>query len=346
MQEIFALSIEELQKQFAVLGLPSYRATQVFQWMHQKFVYDFEEMGNISKLDRKALGASFTILPKEIKILKRLDSEDGITSKLLLQLQDGSLVETVLMHHDYGYSVCVSSQVGCDMHCAFCASGLTGCERSLTKEEILAQIYLCNGILRPLGQKVSRVVVMGSGEPMLNFENVFGALDFLHSVLNISYRNMTVSTCGIIPGIIKMQQLGHPINLAISLHSVREEIRNELMPINKAYPFIKVLAAAESYASASGRDVTYEYILIKEVNDLAKDAKLLANLLKFKRASVNLIPVNPVAEKGWQRPEQRRITRFLNLLNSEHITCTIRKEMGADINAACGQLRNQFIEEK
>lgn len=346
--DIFGLTLQELQNELAKVGLPGYRGKQVFQWIYQKSIFDFALMSNISKGDRDKLKDVFTILPGVLKVLKKLDSKDGITSKLLIELKDGATVETVLMHHDYGYSVCISSQVGCDMHCSFCASGLKGCERSLTKAEILAQVYLCNGLLRDIGERVSRIVVMGSGEPMLNFDNVFGALELLHSAeaLNMSYRNMTVSTCGIIPGINRMKELAHPINLAVSLHSVKDELRTELMPVNKAYPFVKVMAAVEDYATASGREVTYEYILLKGINDNLDDAKLLANFLKFKRASVNLIPANPVPEKGWQRPEDRRIDKFLEELNRQHINATVRKEMGSDINAACGQLRNQFMKGK
>lgn len=346
--DIFGLSIGELQKEVEAMGLPGYRAKQVFQWIYQKAVFDFALMSNISKGDRSKLKGSFTILPAVVKVLKKLDSKDGITSKLLLELQDGATVETVLMNHDYGYSICVSSQVGCDMHCAFCASGLQGCARSLTKAEILAQVYLCNGLLRQAGARVSRIVVMGSGEPMLNFDNVFGALEFLHSgeALNMSYRNMTVSTCGIIPGINRMKELARPISLAVSLHSVRDELRTELMPVNRAYPFVRVIGAAEDYALASGREVTYEYILLKNINDSVEDAKLLANFLKFKHASINLIPANPVPEKGWQRSDDRRIDRFLEELNRQHVNATVRKEMGGDINAACGQLRNQFMKKK
>lgn len=345
--DIFGLTAGELQKELKEMGLAEYRARQIFQWVYQKAVFDFALMANISKNDRIRMKDSFTILPAVLKVLKKLDSKDGITSKLLIGLQDGATVETVLMHHDYGYSVCVSSQVGCDMHCGFCASGLQGCVRSLTRAEILAQVCLCNGLLRQSGKRVSRIVVMGSGEPMLNFDNVFGALEFLHSeeALNMSYRNMTVSTCGIIPGINRMKGLAHPINLAVSLHSVRDELRSELMPVNRAYPFVKVIRAAEDYALASGREVTYEYILIKDMNDSAEDAKLLANFLKFKHGSINLIPANPVPEKGWQRPDDRRIDRFLAELNRRHVNATVRKEMGGDINAACGQLRNRFMKE-
>ena len=249
MVEIFGLELDKLSEEFKRVGFPAFRAKQVFQWMYQKSVLNFAEMHNLGKADIVKLKSHFTVLPLKIKVLKKLESQDGITSKLLLQLTDGATVETVLMHHDYGYSICVSSQVGCDMHCAFCASGLLGCMRSLTMAEILAQVYICNNFLREQNAKISRIVVMGSGETKLNFDNVFKAVDFLHGedTANMSYRNMTVSTCGVIPGIKRMMELNHPINLAISLHAVREELRTELMPVNKAYSFVKVMAAAEEY---------------------------------------------------------------------------------------------------
>ena len=271
-----------------------------------------------------------------------------MTSKLLLGLPDGNSVETVLMHHDYGYSVCVSSQVGCDMHCAFCASGLNGAVRNLSAAEIVAQVYLFNERLRGENAQVSRVVVMGSGEPMLNFDNVLGALDFLHreDTCNMSYRNMTLSTCGIIPGIKRLEEQGKPINLAISLHAVKDELRTSLMPVNKGYPFVDVIAAAESYSMASGRQITYEYILLKNKNDSPQDAELLSNYLRYKQASVNLIPANPVPEQGFERPSKNAVERFVHILQKNRINATVRKEMGKDIDAACGQLRAKFAKEQ
>lgn len=197
MQDIFALPIEELQDLFVAAGLKKFRAKQVFQWLYQKSIFDFAAMHNLSKADIAVLQEKFTVLPRSLEILREQNSSDGMTSKLLLGLPDGNSVETVLMHHDYGYSVCVSSQVGCDMHCAFCASGLKGAVRNLTAAEIVAQVYLFNERLREHGAIVSRVVVMGSGEPMLNFDSVLQALDFLHreDTCNMSYRNMTLSTC-------------------------------------------------------------------------------------------------------------------------------------------------------
>ena len=348
MQEIFGLTIEKLQELFIAKGFKKFRAKQVYQWLYQKSVFDFQAMHNLSKADITLLEQSFSVLPRQIEILREQNSSDGMTSKLLLGLPDGNSVETVLMHHDYGYSVCVSSQVGCDMHCAFCASGLKGAVRNLTAAEIVAQVYLFNERLREKNAMVSRVVVMGSGEPMLNFDSVLGALDFLHreDTSNMSYRNMTISTCGIIPGIERLQNEGKPINLAISLHAVKNELRTELMPVNKGFPFVDVLAAAESYSKASGRQITYEYILLKNKNDSPQDAELLSNYLRYKQATVNLIPANPVPEQGFERPSKNAVERFLHILQKNRINATVRKEMGKDIDAACGQLRAKFAKEQ
>lgn len=338
----------QLQTALAELGLKKFRARQIFDWLYQKCVFDFALMSNLGKAERQLLQETFSVLPAEIQVVRKLDSADGLTSKVLLGLPDGNAIETVLMHHDYGYSVCVSSQVGCDMHCAFCASGLKGAVRNLTAAEIAAQVYMFQAQLCSQNDRVSRLVVMGSGEPMLNFDAVFGALQFLHQpdVANIGYRNMTVSTCGIIPGIKKMQNLELPISLAISLHAVRNDLRTELMPVNKGFPFPDVIAAAEEYARSSGRQVTYEYILLADKNDSDRDAELLAEYLRYKQASVNLIPANPVPEKGFFRPGKKRIERFLSVLQRRRIQATVRKEMGTDINAACGQLRAAFANEK
>lgn len=234
-KELFGLSLIELQELLVAAGLKKFRAAQVYQWLYQKSVTAFDQMRNLSKADIAILEANFTLLPQQLKILREQVSQDDLTRKVLLEFPDGNSVETVLMRHDYGYSVCVSSQVGCDMGCAFCASGLSGCIRNLTAAEILAQVYIFNSMLVGEGKQVSRIVVMGSGEPMLNFDAVIGALQFLHreNTLYMSYRNMTISTCGIIPGIEKLTQLGLPINLAISLHAAEPELRTELMPVNK-----------------------------------------------------------------------------------------------------------------
>ena len=346
-KEIFGLTLAELQTELAALGLQKFRASQVFQWLYVKSEFDFHKMTNLSPADREKLAAAFSVLPAEIKILQEQRSADGLTTKLLLEMTDGNAIETVLMHHDYGYSVCVSSQAGCAMGCAFCASGLHGCARNLTKAEIMAQVYLFNGRLRDEEGRVSRIIVMGSGEPLLNFENVLGALDFLHdpAAAGISYRNMTLSTCGIVPGIKRLAALGQPFNLAISLHAVRPDLRSELMPVNKTYPLTEVLAAAEEYAVKTGRQVTYEYILLAGKNDSEADAELLGDYMRFKHAAVNLIPANPVPEKGFLRPGKKKLERFVAALEKRRVHVTVRREMGADINAACGQLRAQHLKQ-
>lgn len=346
--DIFGLTIEELQEVLVSKGLKKFRAKQIFQWLYQKSVFDFSAMHNLSKADIAILEENFTVLPREIIILREQNSSDGLTSKLLLGLPDVNSVETVLMHHDYGYSVCVSSQVGCDMRCAFCASGLKGAVRNLSAAEIIAQVYLFNERIREHKQMVSRVVVMGSGEPMLNFDAVLGALDFFHreDTCFMSYRNMTISTCGIIPGINRLAEQGKPINLAVSLHAVRNDLRTSLMPVNKGFPFVDVIAAAEAYSEAGGRQVTYEYILLKDKNDSVQDAELLSNYLRYKHASVNLIPANPVPEQGFERPSRAAIERFVKVLTRNRINSTVRKEMGKDIDAACGQLRAKFAKEQ
>ena len=383
--DIFGLTIEELQEVLVSKGLKKFRAKQIFQWLYQKSVFDFSAMHNLSKADIALLEEHFTVLPRQITILREQNSSDGLTSKLLLGLPDGNSVETVLMHHDYGYSVCVSSQVGCDMHCAFCASGLKGAVRNLTAPEIIAQVYLFNERLRQKHEQdlqqslqqaatqaatqkaqqtqpasankqnkqgkpdmVSRVVVMGSGEPMLNFDAVLGALDFFHreDTCFMSYRSMTISTCGIIPGIQRLAEQGKPINLAVSLHAVRNDLRTSLMPVNKGFPFVDVIAAAEAYSEAGGRQVTYESILLKTNTDSVQDAELLSNYLRFKHASVNLIPANPVPEQGFERPSKAAIERFVKILQKNRISVTVRKEMGKDIDAACGQLRAKFAKEQ
>lgn len=347
-KDLFGLSLTELEEILINAGMKKFRATQIFQWLYQKAVTSFDDMHNLSKADIALLKEKFTLLPQQIKILREQVSQDDLTRKVLLEFPDGNSVETVLMHHDYGYSVCVSSQIGCDMGCAFCASGLNGCVRDLTVAEILVQIYVFNSMLVKEGKQVSRIVVMGSGEPMLNFGAVVGALQFIHqkNTLFMSYRNMTISTCGIIPGIEKLQALGFPINLAISLHAAEPTLRTELMPINKGYPFQEVIKAAEVYAVSTGRQVTFEYILIADKNDSIIAAELLANHLRYKHASVNLIPANPVPEKGFKRPSKKAIDAFLQVLQKNKINATVRKEMGKDIDAACGQLRAKFVDDK
>ena len=340
--ELYGMTLPELKEAFASIGLKGFRATQVYDWLYAKGVLSFDDMGNVSKTDIYKLRSNFTLLPEHVRIILEQKSQSGDTRKLLLRFADGNCIETVLMKHDYGNSICISCQVGCDMRCAFCASGQNGALRNLTRGEILVQYYLFRKLAGT--KSISRIVMMGSGEPLLNYDEVLAALKLLHAPdgLGISYRNMTISSCGIIPGIERLGQEDLPINLAISLHAVKDDVRTRLMPINKAYPFQAVLSAAEEYYKITSRQITYEYILIAGVNDSDDDAQLLSNYLKFKKVSVNLIPINPVGGSGFLRPSEARIEGFLGVLEKNKVNATIRREMGKDISAACGQLRAKF----
>jgi 23S rRNA (adenine2503-C2)-methyltransferase len=266
---------------------------------------------------------------------------DG-TRKYLFELYDGNLIESVFMKYHHGNSVCISSQVGCKMGCRFCASTLNGCVRNLSPSEMLDQIYR---ISRDTNERVSNVVIMGSGEPMLNYDNVLNFIRLVHEpyCLNLGYRNITISTSGIVPGINKLAQENLPITLSISLHAPNNELRTELMPINKRYPIEEVIKAAVNYANTTKRRITYEYILIDKYNDNMTEAVELCKLLKNQLANVNLIPINPVKERNYNRPSLARIKAFAKYLNDHHLTATIRQEMGTDIQAACGQLRNKHL---
>lgn len=339
--ELFGLELPALEQLFSTLGLARYRARQVYQWLYRRYVYDFAAMTDLRKGDRELLAATCSLLPSRLQVVRSQQSADGLTTKLLLQYPDGCQVESVLMEHDYGYSACLSSQVGCPMGCRFCASGRQGLERNLAKEELLAQAALFSARLASEGKRLARLVVMGSGEPFLNYDNVLGALDFCHQpeAWGLSYRHMTISTCGLVPGIERLAREGRPINLAISLHSVRHKVRAALMPVEEAYPFPAVLQAAAAYAAARGRQVTYEYILLAGLNDGEEDGRLLASYLAGQGAVVNLIPANPVPERGLRRPTPQACQRFCRLLRRLGLNATLRREMGGDIAAACGQLR-------
>jgi 23S rRNA (adenine2503-C2)-methyltransferase len=346
-KEIMGLGLPELQEEMGKLGIKKFRAEQIFRWLYEKAAVSFDEMSNLSKDLRQELADRYTIASGIVKVLKEYRSSDGLTHKVLLELPDGASVETVLMHHDYGYSACLSSQVGCAMNCAFCASGLHGFVRNLTAAEILAQLYYFQKDLLRTGDRVSRVVIMGSGEPMLNLDQVLKALDILHHDKGqcIGYRNMTISTCGIVPGIRELTRQQRTINLAVSLHAATKELRDRLMPANRKYPFPEVIAAADQYEKMNGRQVMYEYILLAGINDRESDAKALADVLAGKECVVNLIPANPVPEKGFERPDDRHVDCFFKYLKKRHVNVTVRKEMGKDINAACGQLRASMLKE-
>lgn len=346
MTNIFGLTLAELIEAIAQadLKLPKFRAKQIIEWMYLKHVNSFEEMTNLSKDLRQQLAEKFII--KKANSCDQLNSKDGKTTKFLLQFDDGVGVETVLMRQPYGNSICVSSQAGCNMGCTFCASTLHGMARNLSTGEILAQAMFIQELLSKTGEQINNIVIMGSGEPMLNYDNVVKFIRLVHEAycLNIGYRNITVSTSGIVPGMQKLAKENIPITLSISLHAPNDELRTSLMPINKAYPLKEVVAAAVNYAKETKRRITYEYILIDKYNDNMEQAKELCQLLKNQLANVNLIPINPVKERNFNRPSQARIKAFAKFLENHHITATVRQEMGTDINAACGQLRNKHLE--
>ena len=339
-KNLFGLTLDELEKELS--PLPKFRAKQIAAWIYQRGVTSFNEMSDLSKTLRGELAEKFFVqLPQ---LVKQLDSTDNLTTKFLLRFSDGATVETVLMRHDYGNSICISTQVGCAMGCKFCASTLKGLDRNLTAGEMLGEIIFVQNFLRDTNQKIDTLVIMGTGEPLINFDNVIKMLRLLHEpyTLGLSYRKVTISTCGIVPAIRRLVEEKIPVTLSISLHAPTNKLRSEIMPINSAFNLNEVLQAGEDYANSTGRRVTYEYILLGGVNDTEEHARQLAKILEGRLANVNLIPVNPVDERNFKAPTHNATQKFFHFLNTHGINVTIRKEMGADVNAACGQLRANF----
>jgi len=340
--DILSMNLEELNNYMESIGEKKFRAKQVYQWLHQKQAFSYDEMTNLNKELRDKLDRETEInLLKPIKILK--SKEDG-TQKYLYLLNDGLVIEAVLMRYKHGNSVCISTQVGCRMGCKFCASTLDGLERNLTPSEMLSEIY---HIIKETGERVSNIVLMGSGEPLDNFDNVIKFIDLVtnESGINISARNITLSTCGIVPGIIKLADLKLQITLAISLHAYDDEKRKELMPIANKYKISEILEACKYYFEKTGRRISFEYSLVAGVNDFTEGAVSLAKLLKGYNCHVNLIPVNPIKERDFKQTGKIQIEKFKNQLEKYGINVTIRREMGADIQGACGQLRKSFKDE-
>lgn len=337
---LFVSNISDILKSF---NIESYRAKQIAEWMYKKNITNFSEMTNLSMEIREMLEKNLTI--DKISLKDTLVSKDCKTSKFLLEYKDDIAVETVLMRQVYGNSVCVSTQAGCNMGCVFCASTLNGMVRNLTAGEIFAQVLYINNLLIQSNEKVNNIVIMGSGEPLANYNNVISFIRLCHESysLNLSYRNITISTAGIVPMIKELIKEQLPITLSISLHAPNNIIRSRIMPINDKYDIMSVIAAGKEYGNKTSRRVTYEYILIDNINDSAENALELASLLKGQLANVNLIPINPVLERGLNRPSHKKIKEFEKILLSKNINVTLRKEMGKDIQAACGQLRNKHI---
>lgn len=339
--DIKSMNLEELTDFVQALGEKAFRAKQIYQWIHCKQIADFDEMTNISKATRELLKerAHLTTLRAETVQTSQLDG----TKKYLFLLEDGNAIESVLMRYHHGNSVCISSQVGCRMGCRFCASTLDGLLRGLTPAEMLDQIYR---IQADIGERVSNVVVMGTGEPMDNFEHLLKFIELLTDAngLNISQRNLTVSTCGIVPRMRELADRKLSITLALSLHASNQAKRRELMPVANKYEIHEVVEACRYYFEQTGRRVTFEYSLVGGVNDTKEDAKELAELIGGLNCHVNLIPVNPIKERDYVQSNAQSIAAFREMLEKRGITATVRREMGRDIDGACGQLRRKYIQ--
>ncbi len=339
-KDIKSMTLSELKEDLAGMGEKSFRAGQLYEWMHVKLVRCFDDMTNISKeLKRKCEENYYFTDLKEVTVQE--SRVDG-TKKFLFELEDGNMVESVWMKYKHGNSVCISSQVGCRMGCTFCASTLDGLERSLTPSEMLDQIY---AITRLTGEKVSNVVVMGTGEPMDNYDNVLRFIRLLtdEDGLNISQRNITVSTCGIVPRIRELAEEKLQITLALSLHATTDEKRKRLMPIANRYGLDELIEACAYYFEKTGRRITFEYSLVGGINDTDEDARELIALIRHLNCHVNLIPVNPIKERDYVSSTHEKAMAFKNKLEKNGINVTIRREMGRDIDGACGQLRRKVI---
>lgn len=335
---IYSYTLEELENYLLDINEKKYRAKQIFDWLYNKRVDTFNQMTNLPKTLINKLNEDFDI---EILKLDTLQvSKDG-TKKFLFELRDGHYIESVLMAHDYGYSVCVTTQIGCRMGCTFCASTLGGMVRNLDSGEIVSQIVEIQKHLDEDKERVSSIVIMGSGEPFDNFENTMKFIKIINheKTLNIGARHITVSTCGVVPKIYEFADMNLQVTLAISLHATTNITRSVIMPINRAYPLEKLLEAVIYYNEVTGKRVSFEFGLLNGINDNIEEAKRLANLVKPLLCHVNIIPINYVLERGYEKPSQERIKSFIKVLEDEGINVTVRREKGADIDAACGQLR-------
>ncbi len=343
MKDIKSFSYNEIQEEMKSIGEKAFRAKQIYEWLHVRGKTSFDDMSNISKNLRDSLRAQYEIV--NIEMLERQVSKEDNTNKFLFRLMDDHVVESVFMPYKHGNSVCISSQVGCRMGCKFCASTIGGLERNLTTGEMLSQIYEIQAIT---GERISNVVVMGTGEPLDNYENLVRFVRMISDEhgLNISQRNITVSTCGLVPEIRALAEEKLSITLALSLHGSNQEKRSQLMPIARKYELQEVLNACDYYFKQTGRRLTFEYSLVQGVNDTAEDAMELGKILKGKNSHLNLIPVNPIAERDFQKPSKQAANTFKNKLEKNGINVTIRREMGSDIDGACGQLRRRYATPK
>lgn len=334
--DILSLSFDELLQKIKDMGEAQFRAKQIFSWLHSSCVTSFDEMTNISKNLRQKLNDNFVIFGATIE--KKLISEYDDTNKYLFRLHDGEFVESVLMKYKYGYSICVSTQVGCRMGCKFCASTLGGVVRSLNASEILAQIYSAQ---RDNNIKISHVVLMGMGEPLDNFDNVMRFLELItnENGQNMSMRHISLSTCGVVPKIYELMDKNLQLTLSVSLHAPNDEIRSAMMPVNRKWNITELLTACKKYTDTTHRRISFEYAMVSGKNDSDECAAELAKRLRGILCHINLIPVNEVKETGCVRSSKERIEAFIRILEKKGYTVTVRRTLGSDINASCGQLR-------
>lgn len=341
-KDLRSMSLSQLEEEILGLGEPKFKAKQIYSWLHQHQVSSVDEMTNISKALREKLKDNYEFCSCSIE--KKLVSVYDDTVKYLFELNDGEYIESVVMKYKYGYTICVSSQVGCKMGCKFCASTIAGFVRNLTAGEILAQVYTAQ---KDLSIRISHVVLMGVGEPMDNFDNV---MDFISLITdekgqNMSMRNISLSTCGVVDGIYRLMEKKLQLTLSISLHAPNDEIRSRTMPVNNKWGVDELLKACRDYTKATNRRISFEYAMISGVNDSDECARELAKKLRGMLAHVNLIPVNEVKETGYKKSNDERIRRFVYVMESYGINTTVRRTLGSDINASCGQLRRKKKEE-
>ena len=341
-KDIKSLTLKELRDEMGLIGEAKFRAGQIYRWLHVKYADDFSDMTDLSESLRAKLKENYDIVG--VRQVKKLVSKEDNTTKYLFEIENNYIIESVFMRYSYGNTMCVSTQAGCRMGCAFCASTIGGVEKSLSPSEMLSQIYEAE---KDMGEKVSHVVLMGSGEPLDNYDNVMKFIRILNSKegKNMSQRHITLSTCGLINKMYDLADEDLQITLAVSLHAPNDAIRNEIMPVSKANPMDKLLEACRFYAEKTKRRVTFEYSLIKGVNDSAQNAKELASKLKGMLCHVNLIPVNDVKERNFVRSSNETVKMFEEILTSRGIEATVRRKLGSDIDAACGQLRKRYKDE-
>ncbi|MBR3948083.1 MAG: 23S rRNA (adenine(2503)-C(2))-methyltransferase RlmN [Clostridia bacterium] len=335
-KDIKSMTLPELKEEILLLGEKGFKAAQIYSWLHKHGAESFDEMTNISKDLREKLKNNYDIYNCTIE--KKLVSVYDDTVKYLFSLNDGELIESVVMKYKYGYTICVSSQVGCKMGCKFCASGIAGFVRNLTAGEILSEVYTAQ---KDLGIRISHIVMMGVGEPLDNYDNVIKFLSMIsdENGLNIGMRNISLSTCGVVSGIYKLMEEKLQLTLSISLHAPNDAIRSQTMPVNDRWNIDELLTACKDYIKATNRRISFEYAMISGVNDSDECAKELASKLKGMLCHVNLIPVNSVKERSYRKSSKDRMESFIKILEKSGINATVRRTLGSDINASCGQLR-------